>query len=135
MISTTASNRQNPCPVCESISGACRILPDDTVFCHGLADAKKGEKVNGYVCVKVAIGHTATFKLNNFEEWSEELKRQWEERKAKREQEAKDEQLHRQQQALSIDDRHRLYSDILDQLTLDPVTIADLQRRGLPRMK
>jgi len=126
----TLSSNKNPCPVCNGEDGACRILPDDTVFCHGLVDAKKGEKANGYVCVKVATGHTATFKPNNSEEWSAELKRQWEERKAKREQEAKDEQLRRHQQALSVDDLHRLYSDILNQLNIDRPTMLDLQRRG-----
>lgn len=128
MKSQSTSSR-NPCPVCEGVSGACRILQDNTVFCHGLVDAKKGEKANGYVCVKVATGHTATFKPNNSEEWSAELKRQWDERKASRQQRAKDEEQKRQERALPSEKRHELYSDILDQLNLDPATIADLERR------
>ena len=130
------SSRNNPCPVCEGIDGACRILQDDkdttrssTVFCHGLGDAKKGEIFNNYICVKVANGHTATFKPDNTAEWTLERRREWEEQKASRQQRAKDEERHRQERALPSEKRHELYSDILDQLNLDPATIADLERR------
>ncbi|MEM6403350.1 MAG: hypothetical protein AAF757_24490, partial [Cyanobacteria bacterium P01_D01_bin.116] len=55
------TNRHNPCPICEDVKSNCRILADETIFCHSFADAVKGEKINGYVCVKPANGHTATF--------------------------------------------------------------------------
>ena len=124
------TSSRNPCPVCEGVSGACRILQDHTVFCHGLVEAKKGEKANGYVCVKVANGHTATFKPDNTAEWTLERRREWEEQKASRQQRAKEEEHQRQQRALPSEKRHEFYLEILDQLTLDPATIADLRRRG-----
>ena len=63
------TNAYNPCPICEDTSSSCRILEDETIFCHGFASASKGEKVNGYVCVKPANGHTATFKPDNSHDW------------------------------------------------------------------
>ncbi len=63
------TNRHNPCPICEDIKSNCRILADETIFCHGFVDAAKGEKINGYVCVKPESGHTATFRPDNFDEW------------------------------------------------------------------
>ncbi|MGB6295730.1 MAG: plasmid replication protein, CyRepA1 family [Rivularia sp. (in: cyanobacteria)] len=63
------TNRHNPCPICEDIKSNCRILADETIFCHGFVDAAKGERINGYVCVKPESGHTATFRPDNFDEW------------------------------------------------------------------
>jgi len=126
----TVSSSKNPCPVCEDIAGSCRILEDDSVFCHAFVDAKLGEKVNGFICVKSCNGHTATFKPDNSAEWTEQRRREWEAQKAERREQAKQEERERQQRALPAEKRHELYSDILDQLTLDPATIADLQRRG-----
>lgn len=124
------SSRDNPCPVCDKIDGACRILQDDTVFCHGLADAKKFEKVNGYTCIKASTGHTATFRPDNSAEWTEERRREWEKRKLTRQQAAEEEAKISQQRALPASDRHRLYSEILEQLSIDSMTVVDLQRRG-----
>jgi hypothetical protein len=124
------STQHNKCPVCNGSNGACRILPDETIFCHGFADAKKFEKVNGYVCIAPARGHTATFKLDNSTEWTEDRRREWEARKVARQQAAKEEEQIRQARALSADERHQLYSEILDQLAIDKTTLADLQRRG-----
>lgn len=124
------SNRHNPCPVCSGINGACRTLEDDTVFCHSLADARKGEKINGYICVKPASGHTATFKPDNSAEWSEKRRREWEALKAQRQQKAKLEEQQRRERALSADERHQLYTQILEQLSLDSATLNDLHKRG-----
>ncbi len=124
------SSRHNPCPVCENITGACRILADDTVFCHGFESARKREKVNGYICVKEPNGHTATFKPDNTTEWSEERKREWEAQRAARHHRANLEEQRRRSWALSASERHQLYSQILDQLSLDAATLADLQQRG-----
>ncbi len=124
------SSRQNPCPVCESITGACRVLQDDTVFCHGLADARKGETFNGYICIKPAVGHTATFKPDNTAEWTLSRRQEWEERKAARENQAREEECQRSERALPPQRRHELYSLLFEQLSLDAVTLEDLQRRG-----
>jgi len=125
-----ATSRNNPCPVCEKTDGACRVLPDETVFCHTFADAKKFEKFNGYVCVAIGKGHTATFKADNTAEWTEDRRREWESKKVARQESVSLEAQIRQDRALSTDDRHRLYSEILSQLQLDTKSFADLQRRG-----
>lgn len=126
----TPTNKNNPCPICENITGACRVFADDTVFCHGLADTRKGEKANGYVCVKPSNGHTATFKPDNSQEWTEERRREWEQRKAYLHQQAQEQHQQRRKKALSADDRHKLYSEILDGLPQDEKLIAELQQRG-----
>jgi hypothetical protein len=125
------SNANNPCPVCQKTDGACRVLADETVFCHGFADAKKFEKVDGYICIASAkSGHTSTFKPDTSAEWTEDRRREWEDKKIARQQAAKKENEIRQARALSSDERHALYSEILNQLNIDDVTLADLQRRG-----
>jgi len=125
------TSENNPCPVCQKIDGACRVLEDETVFCHGFADAKKFEKFDGYVCIAPAkSGHTATFKPDASAEWTEQRRREWEDRKIARQQAAKEEKEVRQVRALSADERHQLYSEILDQLVIDDITLADLRRRG-----
>ena len=129
------SSRQNPCPVCESITGACRVLQDDTVFCHGLADLRKGEKANGYICIKPANGHTATFKPDNSTEWTEERRQEWVARKTLRLEQAKLEERCREELALSPQRRHELYSEILVKLSLAPRSIADLKRRGFTQQE
>ena len=124
------TNKNNPCPICENVTGACRVFADDTVFCHGLADTRKGEKANGYVCVKPSNGHTATFKPDNSEQWTEERRREWEQRKAYLHQQAQEQYQQKREKALSNCDRHKLYSEILDGLPQDEKLIADLQQRG-----
>ncbi|TFI54865.1 hypothetical protein BLD44_007675 [Mastigocladus laminosus UU774] len=125
------SSNRNPCPVCEKINRDCRILADETVFCHTFADAKKLEKIGNHICVKEAGGgHTATFKPDNSQQWNEEQRREWEAKKQIRQQIAQEEARKQQERALSVDERHKLYSEIWNSLTLDAATITDLRRRG-----
>lgn len=124
------TNKNNPCPICENLTGACRVFADDTVFCHGLADTRKGEKANGYVCVKPSNGHTATFKPDNSEQWTEERRREWEQRKAYLHQQAQEQHQQKREKALNSSDRHKLYSEILDGLLQDEKLIAELEQRG-----
>ena len=126
------TNKNNPCPVCEKVDGACRILANGTVFCHTLAGAKKFEKVDGYACVAPAKnGHTATFKPDTSAEWSQEKRLEWENRKASRLQAAEEENKVRQDRALSADKRHRQYTKILDELSRDTELNARLLKQGL----
>ena len=124
------SSRHNPCPVCDRINGACRTLASTLVFCHSFADAIIGEKANGYVCLKPASGHTATFKPDNSAEWNEEQQRSWLAQKASRQEQAREQERQRSLKALSAQKRHELYSLVFEQLSLDAVTLEDLQRRG-----
>ena len=127
---TARSSSNNPCPVCEGTNGACRILENKIVFCHKFVDARVGEPFNGYVCVKVANGHTATFKPDNSAEWTEGRKREWEVQKAARKEQARQEERQQEERALLPQRRHELYSLLFEQLSLEPATLNDLQRRG-----
>ncbi len=122
----------NPCPICDRQDGSCRYNPlePDFVLCHTYADAHKKEVINGYICVKESNGHTASFKPDNNDKWTSERKREWIELNTSRQQKAQIEKQRQRQRALSPAERHKLYSQILGQLTLDSKTLADLQKRG-----
>ena len=112
----TPTKKNNPCPICENITGACRVFVDDTVFCHGLADTRKGEKANGYVCVKPSNGHTATFKPDNSQGWTEERRREWADEQRRRRERCEREEQQKLAQLLPITDRdpqYRYISSIL----------------------
>lgn len=113
------TNKSNPCPICENITGACRVLADDTVFCHGLADARKGEKANGYVCVKPSNGHTATFKPDNSTEWTQERRQQWADEQRRRREQSQREEKQKLAQLLAIADRDEQYRRIVEALPLN----------------
>ena len=125
-------SKGNPCPVCDKADASCRYNPQepDFILCHTYVDAHLGEKVNCYVCVKTSNGHTASFKPDNTEEWTEERKREWETKQEQRRQKAKQNEEQKRERALGSGDRHKFYSEILDELTLSPESLADLQRRG-----
>ena len=128
-------SKGNPCPVCDKDDASCRYNPQepDFILCHTYVDAHLGEKVNCYVCVKTSNGHTASFKPDNTEEWTEERKREWEALQEQRRHKAKQNEEQKLQRALGAGDRHKFYSELLDELTLTPETLADLQRRGFTR--
>lgn len=119
------TNRHNPCPVCEDTSSSCRILEDETIFCHGFASASKGEKINGYVCVKPANGHTATFKPDNSQEWATQQRIIKPIRKAPKQQELS-------KNLLPISERNAAYRAITAKLQLNlNHTIGLKEKRGL----
>lgn len=75
------TNRRNPLMFCQNIKGDCPILQDVTIFCHEYADLRRGEVINGFVCIKLSVGHTETFKpADNTAQWTEERRRQWQTR-------------------------------------------------------
>ncbi len=67
----------NPCPVCgRTHDSDCRysVNDPDYVLCHSYCDSRKGERINGYICVSEANGHTAGFKPDRSEKWDEDAK-------------------------------------------------------------
>ena len=119
------TNRHNPCPICEDTKSNCRILADETIFCHGFADAVKGEKINGYVCVKPANGHTATFRPDNSQEWANQQRTA---RRIRRAPKQKD--LLRN--LLTISERNKEYRKITTRLQLNQNHTTNLKdKRGL----
>lgn len=129
------NKRNGGCPVCGGDDGACRQSPTDLDFilCKTNVDARLGDRVGDYVCVKQSNGHTASFKLSS-EDWTEEQSREYktkqlqEQQLRKQKQEIEDRE--RQARAMSSQERHQHYSTIAQQLTLDSTTIDDLRRRG-----
>jgi Origin of replication binding protein len=130
------NKRNGGCPVCGEDDGSCRRSSTDYDFilCKTHVDAREKEIINGYVCVKPSNGgHTASFKPDTGN-WTEEAKREWKTQQLQeqqlRQKRQQSEEKERQEKALSASERHQFYSEVLDQLTLDPATVTDLRRRG-----
>ena len=123
--------KENPCPVCGRNNGACRQSTSDTDFilCMTFSGARIREVINGYVCVKEYSGgghQTACFKPYG-KEWSTDCRWEYQTRKLQE----KQLQQKQRQRALSADERHELYSEILSELSVNDVTKQDLHQRGL----
>jgi hypothetical protein len=124
------TNKNNPCPVCGNTSGDCRTLADETIFCFGESSSKKGDVVNGFICVKGANGHTATFKPDNREEWTEEKRQDWERQKLERQRAAEEERRRLIAAEISVDDRNLFNQKIVEQLGLNDADRKHLLDRG-----
>ena len=132
------TSKTNPCPICGDTKGKCRHHSHDPnyVHCHTHAGTRKGEKVDGWVCIDDKHrGHTSGFKLDDGKnEWNSlsraERARRKRESDRKREEEDKKEKEAIAQKSLIPKIRHKLYAKILGDLGLDVQTINDLTRRG-----
>ncbi|NJL78628.1 MAG: hypothetical protein HC917_06805 [Richelia sp. SM2_1_7] len=122
----------NPCKVCGQENSACRqhTTDENYVHCHTHASARKLEVINGWKCIEVAKGHTAGFRPDDTGKTSQEyITRQLQENALrKKNNEAIEKKL--REKALPVAERHKFYSEILDQLEIDNATRADLKRRG-----
>ncbi len=109
MSKLTPSSPSEECPTCGDISGKCRH-GDNINLCMTFADAKVGEIVNGYKLLKHSKDNMwGVFKLDNSQEWSDEIKEQWRLEKERRKQHQKLESDLRQKQSLSADERDKEY--------------------------
>lgn len=131
MIKIKRISKADRCRLCDK-GEDCGYNADEPDFlqCHTFVDAKKGERINGFICVKESNGHTASFKPDNTQQWTEERRREWEQIGSQREQQAQRQAQQKRDKALSNSDRHKLYSEILDGLPQDEKLIADLEQRG-----
>ena len=127
-----------PCLVCESNSGKCRGKEDsgkEYILCMTLADTRKGQIVNGYKCIKPSNNgyqhNSATFVLDNSQEWTEQQREEWRTNQAIKAANKKLEDKAKRENSLTVDQRHDPYSKILDFLPVNNTTIADLNNRGL----
>ncbi|MHC5915870.1 MAG: plasmid replication protein, CyRepA1 family [Nostoc sp.] len=127
--------KNNPCPVCGKADIDCRYNADDIDFiqCHTFVDARKGERVNGFICVKESNGHTASFKPDNSTEWTEERRREWAQEQRRRRERSEREEQQKLAQLLPIPDRDEQYRRIVATLGLNQKhRISELsERRGL----
>jgi hypothetical protein len=129
------TSKGNPCPVCGDTSGTDRILPDGGVLCKDSNGLRKGEVRNSYVflkCTKDGLwGIMKPFNGYEKTDRTEDYRRRdWEEKKTERHRQAQLAKQEQQARALSVEQRHAMYSDILNQLSLNAHTISDLKRRG-----
>ncbi|MDP5017641.1 MAG: hypothetical protein NWQ43_10115, partial [Dolichospermum sp.] len=126
-----------PCPVCDSASGKCRGKEDsgkEYILCMTFADVRKGQIENGYKCIKSSDNgyqhNSATFVLDNSQEWTEQQREEWITLNQKRKADAELEKKAKREKSLTADQRHKEYSKILDSLKLDITTVSDLKKRG-----
>ncbi|MGI2908603.1 hypothetical protein [Tolypothrix sp. VBCCA 56010] len=127
----TPTSITRPCPTCEDTRGRCRHSHEEGKhLCMTCADTRKGEIINGYKCL-AHFDLWAAFCLDNSQQWSDEQRREWEAQKVAKQQAAKKDEQIRRERALSVDERDRDYSEILEQFPINSETLADLQRRGL----
>lgn len=111
----------NPCPVCGLESSACRVHVNDSnyIHCHTHADARKFEIVGDWRCIEVAKGHTAGFRPYDShlsEKAKREQKTRWLQEQQIREKKRKQKFIEQKAKALSIEQRHELYSQIRQEL-------------------
>ncbi|MHC5729622.1 MAG: hypothetical protein ACYTXY_36960, partial [Nostoc sp.] len=96
----TPTSPSQECPVCGDISGKCRH-GDEINLCMSFADVKLGEIINGYKVLKHSKdGMWAVLKLDNSQEWGDEIKEQWRLDRERRKQQQKFENDLRQQKSL-----------------------------------
>jgi len=129
-------SKNNPCPVCDKASIDCRYSIDDPDFilCHSFVDARKGDKINSFVCVRESSGgHTASFKPDTSQEWNEERRREWQEAKAIRLANKERDKQQALAKLLPIPERDTQYRQISRNLGLSQKHRSDLlsDRRGL----
>jgi hypothetical protein len=127
-------SRNNPCPVCAKADVDCRYSTDDSDFilCHTFADARKGEKINGFVCVKESHGHTASFKPDNSQEWTQEKRLQWADEQRRRREQSQREEQQKLARLLPIADRDEQYRRIIAALPVNEKHRCELSsKRGL----
>jgi hypothetical protein len=127
----------NPCLVCDSTSKKCRGKEDhgkEFIQCMTFADTRKGQVINGYKCIKPSNNgyqhNSATFVLDNSEEWTEQQREEWRTLNALRKADARLQDKVKRENSLTADQRHKEYSKILDSLKLDITTVSDLKKRG-----
>ncbi|MEL6166235.1 MAG: hypothetical protein AAFR37_21650, partial [Cyanobacteria bacterium J06628_3] len=124
------------CPVCGDNKGNCRYSTTDPDFiqCQTYADARYKDVINGYICVKESSGHTASFKPYNGDykrksktEWLQEKALRDKKRREQKEAETKD----KKEKALSAEERHKLYSEIIKELIKAGLRADLRESRGL----
>ncbi len=128
----TPTRNDNPCVICENTNGKCREHRDGEIhLCMSYADARQGEIQNGFKCIKPDSGKGwSTWKLDNFQEWTQRQRQEWQERNQQRRQLQATEDEQRQWRSLSANQRHEQYTQLLGKLSLHPDDKADLVRRG-----
>ncbi|MEA5559071.1 plasmid replication protein, CyRepA1 family [Nodularia spumigena] len=124
------TSQDNPC-FCGNKKGDCRTTDTELIHCNTYADAKVGERIGDYVCVKASKGHTATFKLDNSQEWTEERRQEWREKQATRKELSARALEQKIASQLSAVDRDKYYRQILDKLSLSESDRTSLRSRGL----
>lgn len=125
----TSTRNNNPCPLCNDTTGKCRIT-EKIYLCMNFAEAASG--IPGYRF----LGRTKDDVWGKWIEdtgrsWSEQEREEWQRERQRLQNLRAQEEQARRTLALPAQERDRLYTRLLDQLTLHPDDRADLLRRGL----
>jgi len=129
------TTKHNPCPICGNTSGKCRTKDNDeqAVLCAGTT-ARKGDREGQYVCTNdKGKGHTShTFVLSNenYSEWDEQRKVEYQLEKQRRTLLAEQERQARIASEVSIEVRDRVNRQIVEQLHLNQTDRQHLLDRG-----
>jgi Origin of replication binding protein len=134
MIKIKRVSKADPCKLCKKCED-CGYNADEPDFlqCHTFVDARKGERINGFICVKESSGHTASFKSDNTQEWSEQRKQEWVDEQRRRREKLQWEEQQKLAKLIPIPDRDKQYRRIVAALGLNQKhRISELsERRGL----
>jgi hypothetical protein len=134
MIKIKRVSKADPCKLCEKCED-CGYNADEPDFlqCHTFVDARKGEKINGFICVKESNGHTASFKPDSTQQWTEEQKQHRADEQRRRREKLQWEEQQKLAKLISIPDRDKQYRRIVAALGLNQKhRISELsERRGL----
>lgn len=122
------TRHSNPCPICNDISGKCRLIETRTL-CMNYTD---GSAPQGYKFLGLTQDNLwGKFILAPDATWSEDQRNEWQlERDRRIAQQAADE-AKRRAECMPAEGRDRHYRRILSKLTLHPSDRADLLSRGL----
>lgn len=119
------TNKGNACPICDDISGKCRITDQDLVLCMELTSA---QDVPGWRFTKLTKnGLWGTWAPDEGKQYDPI---QWQLQKAEREAARQRKQSQQRKQSLSPTQRDKYYRQLLASLKLDPIDREDLTRRG-----
>lgn len=122
------TKRNGACEICGNVNGNCRRI-SELHLCMTFIDARRGEILHGYKCVKEAVQSPwATFVKDEGSHLFElkTARREWELKKKLR----AVEEERRLNEALSPSERDPLYREIFEQLSLAPIDRNSLTRRG-----
>lgn len=119
------TNKGTSCPICDDITGKCRITDQDLVLCMSFTSAQ--DVPNWRFTKLTKNGLWGTWARDDGQKFDPI---QWQKNKAEREAAQQRRQAHQRAHTLSPDQRDKYYRQLLASLKLDPIDHADLIGRG-----
>ena len=127
----TPTNHRNPCPLCQNISGDCRITIDDNIFCHSFLEDNSG--VAGFKWIKSSSN--GVWGIHVQDDGQQFDKQQYERYLELRAQKQRDKQQFLAINALDAPRRDRAIKKLARHVGLSDRHREDLRNRGLSDAK